>query len=74
MGDLRGSSCKSGTGEAIRPGSGEFISSKGKEGADPGWEERQLKSTWVIWVFVVDVYFLLLKGSRSFWPETREKG
>lgn len=28
----------------------------------------------VIWVFVVDVYFLLLKGSRSFWPETREKG
>lgn len=62
------SSCMSGTGKAIRSGS------KGKEGADPGWDERQLKSTRVIWVFVVDVYFLLLKGSRSFWAETREKG
>lgn len=40
-GDLRGETCKSGTGEAITQGA--VLSSEGKEGAGPGWEERQNK-------------------------------
>lgn len=39
VGDLRGNTCKSGTGEAVRQGA--VISSEGKEAAGPGWGERQ---------------------------------
>lgn len=61
VGDLRGSSCKSGTGEAIPLGLGRLLAAK--EGRSrPGWGRGSMR---VIWTFAVDADFPLLQGSSS---------